>query len=281
MIKGSKGITLVALVITIIILVVLVGVTINVMINQGIIVQAQTGVEGYNKEQATETMNAKITSIYIKTYAEGQTVPTLQVLADELCEDDEMQYVELISKKTASLNKINVGNAGSIFTKIKAYPYEFEIDSSLRLASIDGVKVDDNSTDTSDTVSREEYNALLSRVQTLENSSNDGIGQYYETTFTNKEITHNEQNKVASLTLPAGKYVLVGYAFYEGKDLRFHLMLGDAMSSAYDNNGWVQMNITNIVDLTNESNNIDFYVWVNSKDITLNKGFLRAIKIGN
>lgn len=52
-------------------------------------------------------------------------------------ENDEIEYVFTTSqKKESSLNKIEVGEATSIFTKLKEYPYEFEIDSSLRLASI-------------------------------------------------------------------------------------------------------------------------------------------------
>lgn len=43
--------------------------------------------------------------------------------------------------KKASLKKINVREGNSIYTKLKDYPYEFEINSNLQLASINGVKV--------------------------------------------------------------------------------------------------------------------------------------------
>ncbi len=69
-------------------------------------------------------------------------MPTLQELADVLCEDDEIQYVTLKSE-IASINKIEIGNSSSIFTKLKDYKYEFEIDSNLRLASINGIKIAD------------------------------------------------------------------------------------------------------------------------------------------
>ena len=75
------------------------------------------------------------------SYGENTRKATLQELADGLCADEEIQYVLLESQKTASLDAIEVGEAKSIFTKLKKYPYEFEIDENLQLASVDGVKV--------------------------------------------------------------------------------------------------------------------------------------------
>ena len=47
-----------------------------------------------------------------------------------------MQYVALETKKTAKLDEITVGDSKYIYTKLKEYPYEFQIDGKLRLASI-------------------------------------------------------------------------------------------------------------------------------------------------
>lgn len=112
--------------------------------NNGLLNKAQTTSDETKKSQATETMNLKITNIQISSYAETQELPNLQYLADKLCEDNDMEYVLTASKEHASLDKIDVTNISSIFTKLKEYPYEFEINSSLQLASIDGVKVADN-----------------------------------------------------------------------------------------------------------------------------------------
>lgn len=142
---SHNAITLIALVITIIILLVLVGVTLILTIGQGgLLEKSNASVSEYNKKEATEAMNLKITNIQIKSYTETQKLPNLQYLADRLCEDDEMEYVIKKEKQVASLDKIDVRDVTSIFTKIKKYPYEFEIDSELRLASIDGVKVATN-----------------------------------------------------------------------------------------------------------------------------------------
>lgn len=137
-----KGITLIALVITIVILLILSGITIVSLTGEnGILKRAQVAKDTTNKNQATETMNLKITNIQISSYAENQELPSLQYVADRLCEDNDMEYVLLESKKTASLDKIIVSDGKSIYTKLKEYPYEFEINRSLQLASINGVKV--------------------------------------------------------------------------------------------------------------------------------------------
>ena len=138
----NKGITLIALVITIVILLILSGITIVSLTGEnGLLKRAQVAKDTTNKNQAAETMNLKITNIQISSYAENQELPSLQYVADKLCEDNDMEYVLLESKKTASLDKIIVSEGKSIYTKLKEYPYEFEINSSLQLASINGVKV--------------------------------------------------------------------------------------------------------------------------------------------
>ena len=145
--KNSKGITLITLVITIVILLILAGISIQAITNTGLLKKTEEAKEKTVKSQATEAMNLKITTIEINSYAENTKLPTLQYLADKLCEDNDMEYVLKVSKKDASLNKIDVGDVTSIYTKLKEYPYEFEINSSLQLASIDGIEVskDNNS----------------------------------------------------------------------------------------------------------------------------------------
>lgn len=54
MFKSEKGITLVALVITIIVLLILAGVTISLVLNNGLIDRAQNSVEQYDDKQKNE-----------------------------------------------------------------------------------------------------------------------------------------------------------------------------------------------------------------------------------
>ncbi len=154
----EKGITLVALVITIIILLILAGVAITALTQNGLLKNAEKAKSETTRSQATETINLKITDIQIDSYAEKKQLPNLQYLADKLCEDDDMEYVLKTSKKSASLEKINVSGVSSIYTKLKKYPYEFEINSSLQLASIDGIKLSSASDNWND---KNTWNKLL------------------------------------------------------------------------------------------------------------------------
>lgn len=160
--KNRKGITLIALVITIVILIILASIGIYLSLgNNGIFNRAEQARSETIKQTATEKMNLKITNMQIEKYAKEQRMPTLQEFADGLCEDEEIQYVELQSKKVGSLSKIDVGSADSLFTKLKDYPYEFEINSSLQLASIDGVKIANNDTIV---IPKDEYTMLTNNA---------------------------------------------------------------------------------------------------------------------
>ena len=139
--RKEKAITLISLVVTIIILIILASMAIYLgLSNNGIFKRAKKVEEETNKQTATEILNLKITTVQMNKYAEKQEMPTLQELADVLYEDNEIQYVTLESK-IADKEKVIVGNKTSIYTKLNNYPYEFEINASLQLASIDGVKL--------------------------------------------------------------------------------------------------------------------------------------------
>lgn len=79
-------------------------------------------------------------------YSKEQRLPNLQELEDVLCKDNEIEYVVTKHNAVAQLDKINIGDNNSIYTKLKKYPYEFEINNELQLASIDGVKIESTGT---------------------------------------------------------------------------------------------------------------------------------------
>ncbi len=151
---SNTAITLIALIITIIVLLILAGVTLNMVMGEnGIFGKANIAKENTNLNSAQETLNLKITTCQMNVYSTEKRMPTLQELANELDEDNEIEYVKVKSGKLASLSKIEIGNATSIFTKLNDYPYEFEINNNLQLASIDGKEIaskDNNSTLISD-----------------------------------------------------------------------------------------------------------------------------------
>lgn len=141
--KQNLGITIVALVITIIVLLIISGVSIIMLGGKdSLIDRAKDAKEESNLGSAKDIINLKISNIQIGSYLETQKLPNLQYVSDKLCEDKEIEYVEL-GKKIAS-TKIDVKGYSSIYTKLKEYPYKFEINSSLQLASIDGENIIDN-----------------------------------------------------------------------------------------------------------------------------------------
>lgn len=174
--KKEKAITLIALVITVIVLLILAGVTVATITGEnGLLNKASSAGDETKRKTAEEKINLKITTLQMKKYSENQIMPTLQNLADELCEDNEIEYVHLKEQQQASLEKIIVGETDSILTKLKEYPYEFEIDSSLRLASINGVKIASNADGTLQITQNGKYNVEKYKevdVQVEQNNSN-------------------------------------------------------------------------------------------------------------
>ncbi len=136
------GITLISLVITIVVLIILASVGIYLgLSNNGILNRANEAKELTNKQTATEKINLKITTAQMNKYADEQRMPTLKELSEVLRYDNEIQYVT--EKSQMASTKYEVGeNPTSIYTKLNDYPYEFEINGQLQLASIDGIKIE-------------------------------------------------------------------------------------------------------------------------------------------
>ena len=139
--RTFEGITLISLIITIVVLIILAGIGINLSLgSNGIFNKAKEAKEETNKQTATEKINLKITNAQMNKYAEKQEMPTLKELSEVLRDDKEIAYVT--EKSQIASTKYEVGeNPISIFTKLNEYPYEFEINGSLQLASIDGVEI--------------------------------------------------------------------------------------------------------------------------------------------
>ena len=165
--KNTKGITLIALVITIIVLLILSSVGIYLSLgNNGIFTKAQEAKEKTQRETATEKINLKITTAQMNSYAEKQEMPTLKELSLILKEDSEISYVTEESKVASAEYNVPSENPSAIYTKLKDYDYEFGINSSLQLASIDGVKVAENENN------NETINSIIARLEALEKKSN-------------------------------------------------------------------------------------------------------------
>lgn len=223
--KTNKGITLIALVITITVLLILAGVGIKAINDNNIIEKSAEATKEYNKQAATESINLKITTCQMNTYAEAQRMPTLKELAVELEKDDEIEYV-MCAQKVASTQDINFTTATSIFTKLYAYPYKFEINSSLQLASIDGIPVASTPVNDDDTIvsmtKSELDNYITKAVQScLETKNFDSLVNDVDNLKTNAETIYYKGNiettgtvstvnkSLASYTIPKdGTYVI-------------------------------------------------------------------------
>ena len=146
--KNKKGITLISLVVTIIVLIILAGIGINLALGEnGLFNKSEYAKEETNKQTATEKINLKITTAQMETYTQEQRMPTLKELSLALDKDNEIAYVTEVSQIASTLYEVG-DNPTSIFTKLKNYDYEFEINSQLQLASINGIAVATNNTAT-------------------------------------------------------------------------------------------------------------------------------------
>lgn len=159
---NQKGITLIALVITIIILLILAGVTIAILTGEnGTLNKAEQSKEETKKQTATEILNLKITNTQMATYTKEQRMPNLKELAISLDPENDKEIKSLTkqSTKMANLDWINDTDYTSIFAILKDYPeYEFEINDSLQLASVNGETVDNNITEPLQITENGKYN---------------------------------------------------------------------------------------------------------------------------
>lgn len=144
-VTSNRGITLIALIITIIVLLLLTGVVITLSLSDnGIFYWAKQARNLTNKQEATDRMNLKILTAQTNKYAENQEMPTLKELSEMLKEDEEIQYITEASKVASVEYNVTSENPTSIYVKLKEYSYEFEINSQLKLAKIDGKEVVDS-----------------------------------------------------------------------------------------------------------------------------------------
>lgn len=261
----NRGITLISLVITIIIMLILAGVVITLALgNNGLIGKAKEAKEETNKQTAIEQINLKIANSIMKKYAEEQRDPTLQEIADDFCEDDEIEYVKLTSQKLASLDKVEIGENKSFFAKLKKYPYEFEIGSSLKILNVDGEKIE-HKTDTEDTtVSSEEVKQLKAKLEEMKKEleeSKKEFGEYKKSvseSLTNNGIETTTEDSKDTVAANIGK--IANENFLKGVSSKF-VRVAENLSSRYGQT----VNVSNIQNY--KSFIVDNFVIVN-KSIT-------------
>lgn len=151
--KKNKGITLISLIITIVILIILAGIAITLGLGKnGIFTRAKEAKELTNSQSATEELNIKITAIKIDKYAEKQQMPTLRELAEELKKDEDIEYITEKSKIAEVEYNVPSENPTVIYTKLKKYQYEFEINSELEINRINGKEIEQTGSSSSSSI---------------------------------------------------------------------------------------------------------------------------------
>lgn len=132
--KGNKGITLIALVVTIIILIILAGISINLVLGEnGLIQKAKEASEASTRAEAEEKLNMDIMDMYIDYEQKGKSL-TLQDLSNLPKYDNNVTEVKIEQEKAIV---------------IYDGKYVFEIDKNLKVEYIGeakGITISANST---------------------------------------------------------------------------------------------------------------------------------------
>ena len=233
--KKNYGITLIALVITILILVILAGVTIATLKGTNLFNNAIKAKEKSDYEAAKEAMELKLSAINTDYEMHGNGEAKLQFTADKLCEDDDIEYMHTEGKKQASIAKITLGkNATKIYTKLRKYKYEFEINDNIQIASIDGKKVEDGE--------QKSFTINISKDENVESFivSINGENEETYTDSYNKKI--EKDTKITIKATPKSGYsVTKGTgSFIVEKDENINIKTENAIITNFDYTGAVQ-----------------------------------------
>ncbi len=113
--KKQKGITLIALIITIIVMLILVGVTVTTAINGGLFEKARIGAKGTQKEVDREKLNMAVAFAYDETTGKIDKTKLEQELGDEwTVTESESESGTYLCENTKTGNKFKVTAGGEI-----------------------------------------------------------------------------------------------------------------------------------------------------------------------
>lgn len=219
------------LIIVIIMLMILLTITICYIINQN--------KTAYNAESNEREINVaigkiklKIADIEIENNNKIKTT-TLQDIVDKLIDDEEIEYVTT-KNDVASIDKIVVVGNDSIYTKLKEYPYEFEIDSLLRVAS-----TDDEAEEITE-VTRQEFEDLKTKVNGLSTSLNNLKDELKINMVSPKELVNAGLTETNTNTRDAGTYKASASTWVktDSSDLNKYLTYTENTGWTVKESGW-------------------------------------------
>ena len=142
--EKNKGVTLIALIITIIVLLILAGITLRIVMgDSGIINKAQLSKENTNYESAKESLQVMLLEIKTRVITEEKRQTKITDL-NELDGKDEVTKIEYKSDEIASTEIINVENPKYALVTYRGYI--FKIDENLNIIEENNDEIYDEET---------------------------------------------------------------------------------------------------------------------------------------
>ena len=150
--KFNKGITLIALVITIVVLLILAGITLATLTGEnGLFSRAKEAKEKTNEGTAREIIITKLYDYQANEIAENKEI-NLEGLKEYLKQDKEIEYINLYIKKDELVAVQEGENATHAKIKLKEYNYEYLLDSNLNIIAVNGKEIKPDGNDKDDNV---------------------------------------------------------------------------------------------------------------------------------
>ena len=266
-IRKGRGITLIALVITILILVILAGVTIATLKNTNLFNSAIKAKEKSDYASAKEAIELKLSAINADYEMHGNGEAKLQFTAEKLDNDDDIDYVRAEYEEEASIKGLKKGQKiTKIYTKLRKYKdYEFGISDNIEIATINGKAVSENNKITltgsisfeKDLLKPSETTTATITVKDNESEINYANSKYILTNSATN-IGTNDETKYSGGTLSSTGTASVTAGSTEG-DYYLHVLLKD--------------NAGNKSEIVSEKLEVSAitYLYNNNEDATLNQ----------
>ena len=132
--KKSKGITLVALVITIIILLILAGVAISQLTNSGLFTKSREAEQSQKRAEAIEDINLKIAEAQMEKEGNATLADFVKVLKEDENNVYNVKLEKTAQLKSGSKNETEVTAAEAIYVTNEKYGVEVEISNDFKVS---------------------------------------------------------------------------------------------------------------------------------------------------
>ena len=227
--KKNRGITLIALIITIIVMLILVGVTVTVAINGGLFKSAKEGAEGTTIARVKEQMMGDITTKIAEKLGDNITESELETIAQK--------YGTIIEKDGIKYLKLTDGGYEVPLSEI------WQVETVVTLASL---YCDEEGCTNAEHLHKGDYvNYKPTTAQPYAPDKGEGIGKYTGYTSGSQEQSISQENlnwrvlgqdNSGNILLISGAPTIAGLTFYGHVGYNnFEDVLKDACEALYSN----------------------------------------------